>query len=182
MSMIKEVEFQDEYFELMCVSVTLDGDSPRTYCKAMCTSDSDKWHESIKKELKSMAEMEVWEENEVFPNQHILGTCWVFTVKHNSKGDAIQHKARIVVQGHCQIKGKEFEETFALTPTFTSLCCPFATASKLHWEVQTFDVTTAYLHSGLEEYIYVRPPQGLATGHNKVLQLKKALYILKQAR
>ncbi|MBW0484035.1 hypothetical protein O181_023750 [Austropuccinia psidii MF-1] len=96
-------------------------------------------------------------------------------VNPNSEGDIIWHKARIVVQGHCQIKGIEFEETFAPTPTFTSLRCIFAIASKLCWEVQTFDIMTAYLHSGLEESIYVCPPQGLAARQNK------ALYGLKQA-
>ncbi|MBW0537860.1 hypothetical protein O181_077575 [Austropuccinia psidii MF-1] len=179
--MIKEVEFQDESFEVMRVSATLDGDLPRTYREAMCDSDSEKWCEAIQKELRSMSDMQVWEEHEVLPEQHILGTRWVFTIKHDSEGKAIHHKARIVVQGHRQIKGIEFEETFAPTPTFASLRCLFAIASKLHWEVQTFDVTTAYLHSGLEEFIYVCPPQGLITEQNKVLRLKKALYGLKQA-
>ncbi|MBW0500686.1 hypothetical protein O181_040401 [Austropuccinia psidii MF-1] len=50
----------------------------------------------------------------------------------------------------------------------------------LHWEIQTFDVTTVYLHSALKDTIYIRAPQG-ATGLPRVLKFQKALYGLKQA-
>ncbi|MBW0507984.1 hypothetical protein O181_047699 [Austropuccinia psidii MF-1] len=70
---------------------------------------------------------------------------------------------------------------FAPTPTFNSLQCLLTIAAALGWEIQTFNVTTAYLHSNLEDAIYVRAPQG-ATDMPKVLKLKKALYGLKQAR
>ncbi|MBW0498090.1 hypothetical protein O181_037805 [Austropuccinia psidii MF-1] len=63
----------------------------------------------------------------------------------------------------------------------TSLKCLFAAASKFNWPVQTFDVTTAYLHSNVKEDVYVRPPPGMCLKEGAVLKLRKALYGLKQA-
>ncbi|MBW0548619.1 hypothetical protein O181_088334, partial [Austropuccinia psidii MF-1] len=54
-------------------------------------------------------------------------------------------------------------------------------ASAYKWRVTTFDVRTAYLHSKLEEDIYVRAPPVVATGHDMVFKLNKLLYGLKQA-
>ncbi|MBW0493530.1 hypothetical protein O181_033245 [Austropuccinia psidii MF-1] len=63
---------------------------------------------------------------------------------------------------------------------FNSLRCLLTITAALGWEIQTFDVTTAYLHSNLKDTIYVRAPQG-ASDMLRVLKLKKALYGLKQA-
>ncbi|MBW0472686.1 hypothetical protein O181_012401 [Austropuccinia psidii MF-1] len=125
-------------------------------------------------------ELEVWEEVSNHQHQHVLGTHWVIATKRNQENEVIRHKACIVVQCHRQIRGLEFEETFAPTPMFTSLQCLFAAASALQWEVETFDVTTAYLHSNIEESIYIKPPPGLQLQPGKVLALKKALYGLKK--
>ncbi|MBW0539433.1 hypothetical protein O181_079148 [Austropuccinia psidii MF-1] len=157
-SMIQEVDYQDQSFELMNLTATLDGESPRTYYEAMDNPDSKAWQEAMQTEPESIDNMAVWEECDVLPGQHILGTRWVFTLKRNSSGDVVRYKARIVVQGHRQIK-----------------------ASNLHWEVQTFDVATAYLHSKLDESIYVRLPPGHPLRPGRALKLNKALYGLKQA-
>ncbi|MBW0562097.1 hypothetical protein O181_101812, partial [Austropuccinia psidii MF-1] len=180
-SMIQEVEAQDQSLEIMTLTAVLDGDSPRTYHEAMKTEDANKWKEAMKEELEAMSKMAVWEEVSSHQNQHVLGTRWVFATKRNQENEVIRQKARIVVQGHRQIRGLELEETFAPTPTFTSLRCLFAVASALQWEVGTFDVTTAYLHSNIEESIYIKPPPGLQLQPGKVLALRKALYGLKQS-
>ncbi|MBW0540467.1 hypothetical protein O181_080182 [Austropuccinia psidii MF-1] len=180
-SMIQEVEAQDRSLEIMTLTAVLDGDSPRTYHEAMKTEDANKWKEAMEEELEAMSKMEVWEEVSGHQHQHVLGTRWVFATKRNQENEVTRHKARIVVQGHRQIRGLEFEETFAPTPTFTSLRCLFAVASALQWEVGTFDVTTAYLHSNIEESIYIKPPPGLQLKPGKVLALRKALYGLKQS-
>ncbi|MBW0500194.1 hypothetical protein O181_039909 [Austropuccinia psidii MF-1] len=174
-SMIQEVEYQDQSFEVMTLTATLDGDSPRSYHEALNSREAAKWKTAMEKELKAMKNMGVWEEVNADQCHHVLGTRWVFATKKNQDGEIIRHKARIVVQGHRQIKGLEFEETFA------TLQCLFVIASAFHWEVETFDVTTAYLHSDVDKSIYIRPPPGHPLGFGKVLALRKALYGLKQS-
>ncbi|MBW0529096.1 hypothetical protein O181_068811 [Austropuccinia psidii MF-1] len=66
-------------------------------------------------------------------------------------------------------------------PTFTTLQSIFAIASAYRWRVTAFDVTTAYLHSNIDDDIYVKAPPGVAVSPGMVFKLDKALYGLKQA-
>ncbi|MBW0537727.1 hypothetical protein O181_077442 [Austropuccinia psidii MF-1] len=143
--------------------------------------DSKAWKRACEEELKSLEDMGVWSEVKRPIDKQILGTRWVFATKSNQQGELIRYKARLVVQGHCQVKGINFEETFAPTPTFATLRSVFAIASAYRWRVTTFDVMTAYLHSQLDEDIYVKAPPGVTTGPGMVFKLNKALYGLKQA-
>ncbi|MBW0488570.1 hypothetical protein O181_028285 [Austropuccinia psidii MF-1] len=177
--MINELAYQDEVLEVAAATCSLHTDSPSTYQQAIISSDRHRWEEAMEEELKSLKDMGVWESAGDVNLKQTLGCRWVYTVKQNKQGNITWYKARLVVQGYQQVKGLNFDETFAPTPTFNSLqCLPTITAA-LGWEIQTFDFTTAYLHSALKDTIYVRAPQG-ATGLPRVLRLKKALYGLKQ--
>ncbi|MBW0506605.1 hypothetical protein O181_046320 [Austropuccinia psidii MF-1] len=179
--MIDEMEGQDTLFDLIRISSCFCTGTPTTYKEAESSPQADKWMMECDKELQNMKDMGVWEVVNQPKKKGILGTRWVFAMKLNAAGEVTQHKARLVVQGHKQIKGLNFEETFAPTPSFATLRSILAIASRAKWEIATFDVTAAYLHSSLDEDIYVRPPQGIDLEHGKVFKLQKALYGLKQA-
>ncbi|MBW0464561.1 hypothetical protein O181_004276 [Austropuccinia psidii MF-1] len=76
---------------------------------------------ACEEELMSLKHMGVWEEVERDSNTQTLGTRWVFALKLDSDGRPLRHKAWLVVQGHRQIRGINFEETFARTPSFATL-------------------------------------------------------------
>ena len=50
----------------------------------------------------------------------------------------------------------------------------------LDWEIEMMDVKGGYLHSMLEEEIYMHQPDGFDDGSGRVLKLQWALYGLKQ--
>ncbi|MBW0538569.1 hypothetical protein O181_078284 [Austropuccinia psidii MF-1] len=180
-SIVREIDAQDSFYELFQVSSSFCTGTPSTYFDALNSKEGGAWKEACEEELRNLNEMGVWHEIARPSDVQVLGTRWVFATKLNQHGDIVRYKARLVVQGHRQIKGVNFEETFAPTPTFTTLRAIFAIASAYKWRVTTFDVTTAYLHSKLEEDIYVRAPPGVAAGRDMVFKLNKALYGLKQA-
>ncbi|MBW0499377.1 hypothetical protein O181_039092 [Austropuccinia psidii MF-1] len=148
--------------------------APYTYHEAMVSCDCHKWEETMEKELRSLRDMGVWESASNFNLKQALGCHWVYTVKKNQQGNVTCYKAELVVQGHQQIKELNFDERFALTLTFNSLQFLLTIVEALGWEIQMFDVTTAYLHSNLKHMIYVRVPQGAT-------DMPKVLYGLKQA-
>ena len=61
-----------------------------------------------------------------------------------------------------------------------------ALAARHNWEIHQVDMKSTYLYGELEEHkiIYMKPPPGdiQVCGNNEVLQLKKAIYGLKQSR
>ena len=63
---------------------------------------------------------------------------------------------------------------------FDSLHVLLAIANTLNWEIEMMDVKGGYLHSMLEEEIYMRQPDRFNDGSGWVLKLRWALYGLKQ--
>ena len=54
-------------------------------------------------------------------------------------------------------------------------------ASKRRWPIYQMDVKSVFLNGDLKEEVYVEQLWGFQQGKNMVYQLKKALYVLKQA-
>ncbi|MBW0544541.1 hypothetical protein O181_084256 [Austropuccinia psidii MF-1] len=154
---------------------------PSTYCEAMISDNKDFWAQAINEEIDSMRTENVFvpvdlhEALKEIPHESILSTKWVFTKKPE------RFKARLVARGFRQIRGINYDETFAPTPTFNSLRLLFSTACLHNWSIRTFDVKVAFLHSLIDKPVYIWPPMGFDVPKFKVLKLNKALYGTKQA-
>ena len=46
-------------------------------------------------------------------DKHVIGTKWIFKNKQDENGVIVRNKARLVVEEYSQIKGIDYEETFA---------------------------------------------------------------------
>ncbi|MBW0533606.1 hypothetical protein O181_073321 [Austropuccinia psidii MF-1] len=182
-SMIKKVEEQDHMINLANIVYDPVTAAPINYHEALKSEEADDWRTAIKEELGSMDEQKVFEILDIraslmeVPRESILSTKWVFTKKLKP----LRFKARLVACGFRQIEGINFEETFAPTPTFTSLGLLFSLAVDKGWRVRTFDVKVAFLNSPIDKPVYVWPPQGMIFPAHYVLKLRKALYGTKQA-
>ncbi|MBW0538074.1 hypothetical protein O181_077789 [Austropuccinia psidii MF-1] len=182
-SMIKKIKQQDQIINLANIVYDPVTAAPINYNEAIKSAESDDWCTAIGEELESMDEQRVFEISNIrnalkeVPHESILSTKWVFTKKLKP----LCFKARLVARGFCQIEGINFEETFAPTPTFTSLRLLLLLAINKGWVVKTFDVKVAFLTSPIDKPVYVWPPQGMNLPTHSVLKLRKALYGTKQA-
>ncbi|MBW0478945.1 hypothetical protein O181_018660 [Austropuccinia psidii MF-1] len=180
-SMVKELNKQDQSATHLSNTSGLEISIPSTYHEAMISDNKVFLTKAINKEIKSMQAENVFisvdlnESLREVPHESILGTKWVFTKKPE------RFKARLVARGFRQIHGINYDETFAPTPTFNFLRLLFSTACLNNWNVRTFDVKVAFLHSLIDKPVYVWPPMGINVPKFKVLKLNKALYGTKQA-
>ncbi|MBW0535198.1 hypothetical protein O181_074913 [Austropuccinia psidii MF-1] len=180
-SMIHELRDQDDVVWTANANSAVDITIPSTYREAMVSVNKVEWTKAIIEELNSMKNEEVFEVVDLkdalkhVPHESILSTKWVF----NKKPDCF--KARLVARGFRQIHGINYTDTFAPTPTFSSLRLLFSTACMKNWPIRTFDVKVAFLHSLINKPVYLWPPMGIAVPKFKVLKLQKALYGTKQA-
>jgi transposase InsO family protein len=109
-----------------------------------------------------------------------LPCMWVFKVKRE-RGKITKFKARLTVKGCNQIKGVNYEETFAAVAQLKSFRILFALAALLFLRPTQIDISNAFLNGKLEEEIYMHhPPLFKPNGHT-LLKLDKSLYGLKQA-
>jgi len=125
----------------------------------------------------------VWEEvdmKDLPVGRKLVGSHWVFKVKRNSDGSVERFKARIVAKGYSQVKGLDYDETFAPVTRYDSLRLIIALALHLGLDMSQADIKSAFLNEDLNEEVWMMPPPGIGLD-GKVLRLLKLLYGLKQA-
>ena len=95
----------------------------------------------------------------------------------------ICNKAWLVAQGHSQMEGVDYNETFAPVARMEFIRILLALTCHLKFKLYQMDVKTTFLNGLLKENVYVAQPKGFIDPHfrDHVLYLKKALYGLKQA-
>ncbi|MBW0460300.1 hypothetical protein O181_000015 [Austropuccinia psidii MF-1] len=160
-SMINELYKQDESILDISNRHGLQLAIPSNYREAVISPNKADWICTINEEIESMVTEKVFmpfnlhDALKEVPHESILGTKWVFTKKPE------QFKARLVACGFHKIQGINYDETFAPTSTFNSLCLLFSTDCLKNWRVRTFDVKVAFLHSLIDKAVYVWPPMGM---------------------
>lgn len=78
-------------------------------------------------------------------NTNMIRTKWIFTDKTDEFGNIIRNKAKLVAQGYTQIKGIDFEETFALVTRLESIYLLFAIACPIGFNLFQMDVKSIIL-------------------------------------
>ncbi|RDX73899.1 hypothetical protein CR513_46419, partial [Mucuna pruriens] len=74
-------------------------DDSINFCQAMQSSNSQKWIDAIKDELKSMQDNDVWDLIELPEGVKPIGYKLIFKTKKDFKGNIERYKARLVTKG-----------------------------------------------------------------------------------
>jgi hypothetical protein len=157
--------------------------TPDNYRQAMKTTESSEWEIAMKKELESLAKHETWELVPRPKDAPVVGSRWVFVIKHNSNGTIKRYKARFVCCGYSQTYGVDYFETFAPVVAIPAIRLMISIAVEEGWKIYQMDVETAFLNAEVKEVIYVKQAPGYEEKgkENYVYKLKKSLYGLKQS-
>ena len=160
-----------------------EGD-PKTVPQARSRSDWPSWKDAMDSEMASLERALTWTSVPRPPGKNVVGSKWVFRLKHKADGSMDKYKARVVARGFTQIVGVDFYDTYSPVARLESFRVLLALAARFDWEIEAFDFNSAYLNGelGPDEEIYMEEPPGYETsGGGTVLRLRKALYGLKQA-
>jgi hypothetical protein len=117
------------------------------------------------------------------PNQIVVGTKWVFRSKQDEHGVVTRNKGRLVAKGYSQVKGLDFDETYALVARLESIRILLAYATYHGFKLYQMDVKSAFLNGPIKEEVHVEQPPGFEDSDypSHVYKLSTALYGLKQA-
>jgi hypothetical protein len=150
------------------------------YDEAMASLDAAEWLAACEEEMQTWKNLDVYNIVPQPKGWKVIGSKWVFHVKRSPDGSIQKYKAWIVAQGFTQVKGINFDQTFASVTKFSSLRTVFALAAKQNLKVHQMDVKAAYLNAHLEEEIYMKAPPSFDIPDGHVLKLKKGVYGTKQ--
>ena len=152
---------------------------------------SDDIKEAISSEFHSLGKKNIYGEvdiNNLTPEQQrrVIKTRWVIGPRPSSTsvGDidttAGPLKARLVAKGYSQHISDHIKETFAATPSSTSLRTLLTHAVLHQYQVTSCDISSAFLNTPIEEDIYVQPPPEVHQHRPRVIwKLHRALYGLR---
>jgi Reverse transcriptase (RNA-dependent DNA polymerase) len=160
-------------------STNLDTD-PTTYTQA---SKHEHWRVVMANELDALAVNHTWS---LVPNSeasNVIRCKWVYKIKRKSDGSIDRYKARLVAKGYTQEEGIDFTETYSLVVKSTTIRLILSIAVTQHWFIRQLDVNNVFLHSDLQEAIYMAQPPGFVDPHlpHHVCKLHKDLYGLRQS-
>jgi hypothetical protein len=156
-------------------------ENPQTYKEAMSCPDATQWQIACAEELDIFRQMKLYEIVDKPTNRKVVDSKWVFQLKRGPDGEIEKHKARVVAKGFTQIKGLDYDETFAPIVKFTSICILLAITAHNDLEIHQIDIKTAFLNGEIKEEIYLEPPPGANVNKALIWRLLKPLYGLKQA-
>ena len=111
----------------------------------------------------------------------VIGCKWVFAKKEGSLNVSVQYKARLVAKGYAQREGIDYNEVFSPVVKHSSILIFLALVVQYDFELDQLGVKITFLHSDLDEEIYMTQPLGFraAGKENFVCKLQKSLYGLK---
>ena len=130
-------------------------DDPISVSQVKQSSDSEKWIEAMKDEMKSMKDNGVWDLVELPEGVKPIGCKWIF---RDSKGNIIRHKACLVAKGFTQKEGIDYKETFSPVSSNDSFRIIMTLVTHYDLELHQIDVKTVFLNGNIDETIDMVQP------------------------
>lgn len=167
---------------------TLSADDDHLWSAALASPEREYWITGAQDELKSLEDLNVFV---LVPWSHIprgqrpLKGKLVCKRKRDDAGNVVRYKVRYVAKGYTQRFGVDYNRTTAPTAHLKSFCALLHIGALLDWDIQQYDIKTAFLHGVLpsSETMFMEQPPGFeAPGKEDwVMRLMKSIYGMKQA-
>ena len=88
----------------------------------------------------------------------VVGSKWIYKVKHAADGSVEKYKARFVAKGFSQKEGIDYEETFAPVARYSSIQTIISLAAEMDWRVHQMDINISFLNEVVEEEVFIEQP------------------------
>jgi hypothetical protein len=162
---------------------------PKTLADTLKRADAEKWVAAALAEIEAHIRNGTWVLAQLPVGRRAIGSRWVFKVKHMPNGTVDRYKGQIVAQGFSQVWGIHYNEVFAPTACMAAMRTVIALAAVEDLELESVDISTAFLNGDIDAEIYMKIPEGFEVEGEPwpgkdpkrwVVRLLKGLYGIKQ--
>ncbi len=157
--------------------------STNVYSDTMATPQVAKWKKVTDIKINNLHQNKTWKLIPQPSNKRVIPPKLIYKNIFFTNRILSKHKCWFVFQGFWQKHGVEYTEMYAPTVHCENLCLVLALAVAFDLEIHAMDVIAVFLHSPIEEEIYIEQPEGYVNPDHPdwVCGLLKSLYGLKQA-
>ena len=162
-----------------------DPDNP-TLRAAMHGPHADEFTQAMGIEIAALEKGDTWTpmlRSSVPRGTNVLPGTWALKIKRYPDGRVRKFKGRYCVRGDKQIKGVDYDETYAPVVAWTTVRMMLVMAATLGLKTTQIDFTNAFVQADCKEDVYIELPTGFnpSTTGDYILKLNKNLYGLCQA-
>jgi hypothetical protein len=156
-------------------SALLTRDGPKRVSDAM---KDVRWKAAMNKEISQMYEKCVFELTDLPSGKQPIHSIWVLKEKEHDITKATEFKARLVLDGRQQQFGRDYDRTYAPTPSMESTKMLAAIRTERNMLIYQIDFKGAFLNSKMDKEIYIYQPRGFEVRgmERKVIKVNRALY------
>ena len=117
------------------------------------------WMEAMDREVRGLVANKTFSPVNGAPNRKAVDSKWIFKWKKDQDGNVVKAKARLVARGFSQIQGVDYFDTFAPTPSTSSIRLLVCVAPERDLEPYHFDAEQAFVQNELDTDVYMRMPR-----------------------
>jgi hypothetical protein len=154
----------------------------------LASAEREYWIAGARDEIRSLADLNVFvlvPRSAMPRGQRPLKGKLVCKRKRDDAGNVVRYKVRYVAKGYTQRYGVDYDKTTAPTACLESFRALLHVGASLGWDIQQYNIKTAFLHGVLPEsetMFMEQPPSFEAPGKETwVMKLLKSIYGMKQA-
>ena len=141
-----------------CDILLIEQNELTTYQEAIVGPNSEKWLNSIKSEMQSIYDNQVWTLVDPPKGVKTIRCKWVFKEKTDMDGNVNVFKAHLVVKGFTQTHGVDYDETFSPVAMAKSIRILLAITAYYDYKIWQMDIKTAFFNGKLLEAVYMTQP------------------------
>ncbi|SPC61745.1 uncharacterized protein UHOD_11884 [Ustilago sp. UG-2017b] len=142
--------------------------------EALAEPDQIHWREAIKAKMDGLESMQIWETVDRLEGATFVDSKLVLQVKTDANNIPYKFKARFCVCGFSQREGIDYDEIFTPVVPKDAIRTLLAIAARFDWEIDSIDITQAYLNADLHHHIYLKPPEGAEVPLARYTSLSRA--------
>lgn len=109
----------------------------------------------MQEELFQFKRNKLWELVPILEDVNAIGTKWVFKNKYIESGNVKRNQAKLVAQGYTQIKGMDFDETYAPVAILESIGLLLDISCMMKFRLFQMGVKNYFLNWYFNKEVYV---------------------------
>lgn len=117
------------------------------------------WRDAMVEEYSSIMKNSMWEVVPWPEGKFVVGSRWLYKIKHATDGSVEKFKAQFVDKGFSQKEGIDYDETFSLVAKYSSIRAIIFVAAQMRWRIHQIDVKKSFLNGVIEEEVYIEQPK-----------------------